>query len=71
MTVRELYDFLDRAIPKSLSEEWDNDGMMCSPDSSEEVKRVLLTLDVTEEIVDYAIERSYVHLTRLNPVLTK
>jgi len=69
MTVRELYDFLDRAIPPSLSEEWDNDGLMCSPDSSAEVKRVLLTLDVTEEIVDYAIERSYDLIISHHPLI--
>ena len=69
MTVRELYDFLDKAIPKSLSEEWDNDGLMCSPDSSEDVKRVLLTLDVTEEIVDYAIERSYDLIISHHPLI--
>lgn len=69
MTVKELYEFLDRAIPASLSEEWDNDGMMCSADLSEEVKRVLLTLDVTEEIVDYAIERAYDLIISHHPLI--
>ena len=69
MTVKELYEKLSARIPESLSEEWDNDGLMCSSDSSAEVKRVLLTLDVTEEVVDYAIERSYDLIVSHHPLI--
>ena len=55
MTVHELYHIFDEAIPASLSCEWDNDGIMCSSDLSAPVKRVLLTLDVSEAAVDFAI----------------
>ncbi len=55
MTVQELYQRLDEAIPASLSCPWDNDGIMCSPDLSAPVRRVLLTLDVSEAAVDAAI----------------
>lgn len=55
MTVKELYRIFDEAIPASLSCAWDNDGLMCSPDLSALVKRVLLTLDVSEAAVDYAV----------------
>lgn len=55
MTVRELYQIFHEAIPASLSCEWDNDGLMCSPDLFAPVKRILLTLDVSEAAVDYAI----------------
>lgn len=43
-------------IPKELSEPWDNDGLMVCPDVYQEVNRVIATLDVTEDVVDYAIE---------------
>lgn len=56
MTVKELYAVFSDKIPSVLSEEWDNDGLMCSSDTSTEVRRALCVLDVTEEIVDYAIE---------------
>ncbi len=69
MTVKELYEKISLFIPESLSEEWDNDGIMCSADTSQEVKRVLLTLDVTEEIVDYAIERSYDLIISHHPLI--
>lgn len=55
MTVKELYHILDDRIPSSLSCPWDNDGLMCSPDLSAPVKRILLTLDVSEAAVDYAV----------------
>ena len=54
MNFAELYDKITEIIPEELREEWDNDGIMCSSDTSSEVRRVLVTLDVTESIVDYA-----------------
>ncbi|MBQ7380915.1 MAG: Nif3-like dinuclear metal center hexameric protein, partial [Clostridia bacterium] len=59
ITVSELYEKLDRAIPTSLSCEWDNDGLMCCPDPKRPVKRVLLALDITESIVDRAIDEGF------------
>lgn len=56
MTVKELYRFLDNRIPRALSCEWDNDGLMCSPDLEREVKCVLLALDVTKDTVKFAKE---------------
>ena len=54
MTVIELYRYLDKTVPSSLSCEWDNDGLMCCPDESKTVKRVLVTLDVTGEAIEAA-----------------
>lgn len=56
MTVSELYRFLENKIPKRLSCEWDNDGLMCCPDPDRDVKKVLLALDITEAIVNEAQE---------------
>ena len=56
MTVKELYEKLCERIPEHLAEEWDNDGLMCCSDDQKEVKRALVTLDVTEDIVEYAIK---------------
>ena len=55
MTVKDLYQVLDNRIPASLSCAWDNDGLMCSPNLSAPVNRILLTLDVSEAAVDYAV----------------
>lgn len=56
MTVRELYIRFCEEIPSSLSEIWDNDGLMCCPDPGKEVRRVLFALDVTDHVVTHALE---------------
>lgn len=71
MTVKELYEKIDDRIPSTLSEDWDNDGLMCSPDTSAEVKRVLVTLDVTEEVVDYAIFSGFDLIISHHPLIFK
>ena len=59
MTVKDLYCAMSERMPEHLRESWDNDGIMCCADSSYDVKNVLITLDVTEEVVDYAIDRNF------------
>ena len=59
MRVRELYNELDARMPRSLSCEWDNDGLMCCPDSDKVVKKALIALDVTGAVVDYAKKEGY------------
>jgi dinuclear metal center YbgI/SA1388 family protein len=71
MTVKKLYDKLTERIPEELSEEWDNDGIMCSSDLSREVNNVLIALDVTEEIVDYAIGRNFDLIISHHPLIFK
>lgn len=71
MTVKELYEILSARIPETLREEWDNDGLMCAPDGTREVSRVLLALDVTEELVDYAIEQGFDLIVSHHPLIFK
>ncbi len=69
MTVDTLYKLFDREIPRELSCEWDNDGLMCSADTSREVKRALCTLDVTEDAVDYAINGGFDLIISHHPLI--
>lgn len=71
MTVRELYESICDRIPEDLAEEWDNDGIMCLPDDTAEVNRALVTLDVTEEIVDYAIDNGFDLIVSHHPLVFK
>ena len=71
MTVRELYEMLSDRIPEDLREEWDNDGIMCCADDLASVNRVLVTLDVTEEIVDYAIDNGFDLILSHHPLVFK
>lgn len=69
MKVKELYERISLVIPENLRESWDNDGLMCSADTSSEVNNVLIALDVTEEIVDYAIERNFDLIISHHPLI--
>ena len=71
MTVRTLYEKMCERIPEELREDWDNDGLMCSSDDSLEVKRALITLDVTEDIVDYAISHNIDLIVSHHPLIFK
>ena len=71
MTVKKLYESLTEYFPENLREEWDNDGIMCSTDLSAEVNHVLVTLDVTEDVVDYAIETGCDLIVSHHPLIFK
>lgn len=71
MTVKKMYEKLTERIPEYLSCEWDNDGIMCASDFSAEVNNILITLDVTEEIVDYAIGRNFDLIISHHPLIFK
>lgn len=71
MNAKQLYQNFEERIPAYLREPWDNDGAMCLPDGSSEICRVLVSLDVTEEIVDYAIERGFDLIVSHHPLIFK
>ncbi len=71
MNVKELYAKFNERIPDDLRESWDNDGIMCCADGSQDVARVLVTLDVTEEIVDFAIASHFDLIVSHHPLIFK
>lgn len=71
MIIKDLYEKLSEFMPEYLREDWDNDGIMCCPDASAECKNVLVTLDVTEEVVDYAIDRGFNLIISHHPLIFK
>jgi dinuclear metal center YbgI/SA1388 family protein len=71
MNVKELYTELSKRIPCELSEEWDNDGLMCSVDLTQTVKRAICTLDITEEVCDYAVEMGVDLIVSHHPLIFK
>lgn len=58
MKIRELYTKLCEVIPSELSCSWDRDGLESCPEPDREAKRVLVALDVTNAVIDRAIEVS-------------
>lgn len=71
MNVKEIYDRICARIPEELREEWDNDGIMCATDDFQEVKRTLVTLDITEDVVDYAVAHGFDLILSHHPLIFK
>ncbi len=69
VTVKELYAYLDCEIPSELSCEWDNDGLMVCPDENQEVKKVLLTLDVTDSAIEHAVNGDFDVIISHHPLI--
>ena len=71
MILSELYKILESKFPKSYSCEWDNDGLMCASDMDAKVKKVLCTLDVTEEALKFANENGFDTIISHHPMVFK
>ena len=69
MTVRELYAFLEERIPRALSCDWDNDGLMVCADDQKQVSRVLVALDITSAVAEYAIKEGYDLVVSHHPLI--
>lgn len=52
-TVKDIYSFLDKEAPFSTSAPWDNAGLLVG-DKDKQVKKVMLSLDVTGDVIDEA-----------------
>jgi len=68
VSVKEIVTVIEDLAPQQLAEEWDNCGLLVGSLSSA-VSRVLLALDVTEEVVDVAIARGYELIIAHHPVI--
>ena len=69
VTVNELYKYLENAVPGDLSCDWDNDGKMVLPCPDRTVKKVLITLDITESAVDYAADKGFDCIISHHPLI--
>ncbi len=69
MKIKELMKELDERFPKTLSCDWDNDGLMVSPDPEAEIRKILLALDASDAVVDYAVENGFDLLFTHHPMI--
>ncbi len=70
MRVREITSEIEKRAPLSYQESYDNCGMQVG-DPEQEVKGVLITLDVTEAIVDEAIQKGCNLIVSHHPLIFK
>ena len=71
MTVRELAKAFDTIYPRELSAEWDNDGLLVSPDPDREPHKILTVLDVTDEVLDIAEQNGFDTIIAHHPLIFK
>lgn len=69
ITVSQLYSYFDKLIPKALSEQWDNDGLMVCHDKNAAVSGVLFSLDATNEAIEYAHQNGYNVIITHHPLI--
>lgn len=68
MKALEFYNALTELIPTTLSCSWDKDGLEACPAPDREVCRILIALDVTDDVVERAIEGGYGVILSHHPV---
>eukprot|EP00123_Amoebidium_parasiticum_P013845 comp22182_c0_seq1/m.32585 comp22182_c0_seq1/g.32585 ORF comp22182_c0_seq1/g.32585 comp22182_c0_seq1/m.32585 type:complete len:388 (-) comp22182_c0_seq1:76-1239(-) len=55
MDLKEVVSRLDGYAPLPLAESWDNVGLLVEPSAPHQVSKMLLTIDLTERVLDEAI----------------
>lgn len=68
VTVKEIYDELDRLAPFSLQESYDNSGILVGS-GNEIVAKVLVSLDITYDVAKEAAECGYDLVISHHPVI--
>lgn len=68
MQVKEIAAIIEKAFPLNDAEEWDNVGLLLGR-REKEVKKVLLTLDVTPFVADEALENGADMIVSHHPIL--
>lgn len=58
VSLKTVVGFLESFAPTSLSEKWDNTGLLLQPQNEKPIANVLLTNDLTEDVVQEAVNRS-------------
>ncbi len=70
-TIKDIDGVLSGVAPFTLSESWDNDGIMLCRDKNKDVKRVLVMLEVTNDGIDYAKEHGFDLIITHHPFIFK
>ncbi|NPD44650.1 Nif3-like dinuclear metal center hexameric protein [Lentimicrobium sp. L6] len=70
MKLNQLLGALNRWAPFTLQESYDNSGLLVG-DPSQEIEKILISLDITEEIIEEAIQGDFDLIISHHPVIFK
>jgi len=68
MKCSEIFEYLKRLYPLELAMDWDNSGFLLGR-SDKEVRNVLVVLDITNEVLDYAEAKSIDLIVSHHPII--
>lgn len=66
-----LYDFLDTCYDFNSQESWDQSGMISFGDENYKHNKVLVALEITSELIQFAIDNEIKLIVCHHPILTK
>ena len=69
-TVNDLVELLEELMPSNLAEDWDNVGLMVGR-KGKTIKRILLALDLSKEVVEQAIAQKIDMIITHHPAIFK
>ena len=69
-TVNDLVELLEELMPSNLAEDWDNVGLMLGR-KGKTVKRILLALDLSKEVVEQAVAQKIDLIITHHPAIFK
>jgi len=69
MKLQRIIDTFENIAPLRLAEEWDNVGLLINPLKQSSVKKILLTIDLTEAVVDEALAEKADLIVSYHPIL--
>ncbi len=69
MKLQNVIEILQGMAPLSLAENWDNVGLLINPLQPRSIKKILLTIDLTEAVADEAVFGSFDLIIAYHPIL--
>lgn len=69
-TVKDIYNYIDIIAPFDTQEEWDNSGLLVG-DFHFEITKILFALDLTDDVINQAIECGANLIVTHHPVIFK
>jgi len=68
MILKDIIKIIEKEYPKHLASEWDNVGLLAGKETNE-IKSVLVTLDITPKVVDEAVKMNADLILSHHPLL--
>lgn len=70
MLIQEIIDYLEKLAPINLQESYDNSGLLIGSPNNK-INKALITLDVTEEVINEAIKENCKIIIAHHPIIFK